>query len=67
MNYSLTQAGNIAALVGFAMLVIQWFKLDVPEVEIKTVIEAVVVLAGIIASWIGRFRKGDLNIFGFRK
>lgn len=47
-------------IIGLLMIVVSQF---VPIEEVEVVMEAV----GIILSWYGRIRLGDLNIFGLRK
>ena len=65
--YSTTQAGNIAAFIGVAVILLRHFNVDITEEELQTLAGAVLSFVGIITSWIGRYRKGDLSLSGFRK
>lgn len=67
MNYSLTQTGNLTAFIGVLYIILQKIGIDVGQSELEQVAGAVVVIVGIITSWVGRYRKGDLTISGFRK
>lgn len=62
-NFSLTQAGNAVALAGLISTVLEFFGFKLAPKELETVIIAV----GILISWFGRWRKGDLTVAGFRK
>lgn len=66
-NYSLTQTGNIAALAGLVTLIANHFGWRIVSAEVESLIGAAIVLVGIITSWIGRTRVGDLTAGGFRK
>ena len=65
--YSLTQGSNLTTLVGFAVLVLNHFGVKIVAEEITSLVGAVVVVVGIIGSWYGRYRVGDLKISGARK
>lgn len=67
MNYSLTQGGNLASIIGLIMLVLNLFKINIAQDEVEKVISAVIILVGVITSWIGRYRHGDLKLSGFKK
>ena len=67
-KYSLTQGGNLAVIAGFIVLVLRHYRIEfISESEIIAVLGGLVVVGGVIASWYGRFRRGDLTIGGFRK
>jgi len=66
-NYSLTQTGNVAALAGLVTLIANHFGWRIASAEVESLIGAAIVLVGIVASWIGRYRVGDLTIGGSRK
>ena len=66
-NFSLTQSGNLVAFAGLIVIVLKLFGIDIAEEEIQSFIGAFVVIIGIIVSWIGRYRVGDLKINGVRK
>jgi len=65
-KFSLTQSGNLTALVGLIVMLLKLFNVNIAETEIQSFIGAFVVIVGIIISWIGRYRKGDLKLSGFR-
>lgn len=67
MNYSLTQSGNLSALIGVIVLLLKIFQINIAEEEIQVLIGGILAIAGVITSWIGRARKGDLTKLGFRK
>ena len=60
--YSLTQSGILVAVVG--TLLVNFGFSEVCSNEIITI--APTLVGGVIA-WIGRWRKGDITIAGFRK
>lgn len=61
-NYSLTQAGILVAVVG--TLLVHFGFSEACSNEIITITPTIV---GGITAWIGRARKGDLTLGGFRK
>ena len=66
--YSLTQAGNLTAFAGLVVfLVRQFLGFEIVQEDVQKGIEAVVLLVGIVTSWIGRYRKGDLTLGGFKR
>lgn len=65
--YSLTQAGNITALAGVIGLIFNLFKIDIDQSELVEVLSAIVSVAGIVISWVGRYRQGDVTLGGFKK
>ena len=65
--YSLTQSGNLAAIIGVIVLLLKIFKVNIAEEELQTLAGGILAAAGIVISWIGRYRKGDLKLSGFRK
>ena len=64
MNFSLTQGGNYVVLLGF---ILQLLKVNIATEELTQFVNAALILGGLIVSWIGRYRKGDLTILGTRK
>lgn len=66
-TFSLTQAGNLTALVGLISLIVSLMGLEITNEEIQIIISSIINLVGIGMSFYGRYRKGDLTIEGFRK
>lgn len=64
--YSLTQAGNLTALAGAIVVILQMFDITVPAESVMTVLSAIAIVAGPIISWYGRQRIGDLTPLGAR-
>lgn len=58
-GFSLTQTGNYVALVATI--------LGVTTDELNGFVTVSALVLGIIVSFIGRLRKGDINLLGFRK
>jgi hypothetical protein len=68
MNYSLTQSGNLTVLVGVIVWASKTFlNFELSSDEVTNVVSAVLMVSGVVASWYGRFRHGDVTISGFRK
>lgn len=62
MKYSLTSGGILVAVVG--TLLTQW---GFSEQCGNELIQNTPLLIGSIIAWIGRIRRGDINIAGFKK
>lgn len=67
MEYSTTQATNIASLAGTIVLLLSLFKVNVGAGEVQAVLGAALTLYGIGANWYHRYKKGDVTLGGFRK
>jgi hypothetical protein len=66
MNYSITVAGAIAMLLSF--LADQFnVKLPYTNEEVKNAIITIIGVGGFLVTLYGRYRHGDINIFGFKK
>jgi len=65
-NYSTIQAANLSAIVGVIMLLLNIFKIQITQEEVQTLIGGLLAVAGIIISFISRYRKGDLKLSGVR-
>lgn len=63
-GFSMTQSGNVVAAI---MLFAELFKVNITGSEVETVVKAVIGIVGVLISWYGRYRKGDLRLSGFRK
>jgi uncharacterized membrane protein len=66
-KYSLTFAGVIGVLIGY---ILRYFGITASDEEVSTVVEAISALAttaGIILTWYGRYRQGDVNLLGVKK
>lgn len=66
-TYSLTQGGNIAAFVGVLMLVLKHYNVTIDESTVFTIIAGLVALGGVMTSWLGRYRQGDVTVGGWKK
>ena len=66
-KYSLTQGGNLTAIVGFIVLVLRHYQIGITDTEVAALLGGAITAIGIIISWIGRYKKGDLFLSGFRK
>ncbi len=67
MDYSQTQASNIATIVGLLVFVLRYFKIEIASDEISALISALFIAGGIAWNWYHRYSKGDLTVGGFRK
>lgn len=65
-NYSLTQAGNYSALISVLVLIISKFNLGITNDELTQIILALFTLSGILISWYGRYRQGDVSVLGIK-
>ena len=63
-GYSTEQAANIAVVLG---LILSYFKINIGNEEITQIFTAILVVGGIVYSWIKRYKRGDLKLSGFRK
>lgn len=63
----MTQSGNIVVFVGIVGMILRHYRIVIPEDEITALIVGATALVGLVVSWIGRYRKGDLTLGGFRK
>ena len=66
-KFSLTQGGNLLALAGFIVMIARHYRFEIAESEVVAVLGGIVAVAGVLTSWYGRFRRGDLTVGGFRK
>ena len=62
-NYSLTYAGVIIVVVA---KLAEWMGLQIGSAEITTTVMTLVQLGGALVALYGRFRKGDINIWGLK-
>jgi hypothetical protein len=67
VNYSVTQAGNITALIGVLSLLANAFNVNVAREEIELAVGAIASIVGLAISWYGRYRQGDLRVSGARR
>jgi len=67
MNYSTTQATNIASIVGVIMLVLNHYNINITGEELTAIIGGILSVGGVLMNWYNRFQKGDLTPLGFRK
>ena len=57
---SLTQSGNYVAML---MFLVELFNLNILQSEVTAIVGAI----GVVISFIGRYRHGDLTLGGFKK
>lgn len=69
MSYSLTQAGNLGQILSFILVMTGMSKEEADGGVAAVLITVGIVghLVSFVAGWIGRFRKGDVTLTGFRK
>lgn len=66
MKYSLTQGGILVAV--FGTIAVQYLGAQgISEVCSNELVSLIPLVIGGIAAWAGRVRKGDVNIFGFKR
>lgn len=65
-EFSLTQRGNYKVIAGFLVILAQSLGVDIPEGEVVQLLSGITVAIGVIQSWYGRYRIGDINILGQR-
>lgn len=72
--YSMTQAGQLAQIAAFIVLIAKLLNSTADEEQIKQAvftigngIAAAVWLVGACVSWYGRYRHGDLTLAGIKK
>lgn len=66
-KYSLTQGGNLVVIAGFIVMVARHYRLEIAEQEVVAVLGGIATAVGILMSWYGRFRQGDITIGGWKK
>lgn len=67
MNRSFTIRGLVITFIGF---IFQQFEIEVGEEDLEiflNVFFAFLQLGGLLLAWYGRWRKGDITLFGKRK
>lgn len=67
MEYSTTQATNIASLAGVIVMILSFFHVKIGTEELTAFLGAAMTLYGIAANWYHRYKKGDITLGGFRK
>ena len=67
--FSLTQGGNVGQFIGMVLMLTGMGKeeAEAGAITLMGAFGILVYVGGFIASWIGRFRKGDITLAGFRK
>lgn len=66
-NYSVTQASNITAIAGVAVLILNQFHVNISNDEVSLLLGSVMTLGALVTSFVNRYKKGDLTVGGFRK
>lgn len=67
MKYSITQGGNIGQAISMILVLIGYSSPEEAEAASMSVLTTIGIFTYVISlatSWYGRFRKGDINIFG---
>ena len=67
MEYSVTQATNIASIAGVITLILAHFKVNIGTEELSTVIGGGLAIYGVVSNWYHRYKKGDITLGGFKK
>lgn len=65
--YSTTQANNIAMFCGIASLILAKMGVSIGSEELQMTIGMGIALVANIMQYIHRFKKGDVNVAGFKK
>ena len=66
MNYSATQAGNLAAVAGLIVSVAAYFGYSfLQPADVSAVLGAIVTIVGIGISWYDQVAKGNSTVTGF--
>lgn len=61
---SVTITGLIVTIL--SAIVVQ-SNIDIPQENLNSFVETFGILIGIVIAWYGRFRQGDISIFGTRR
>lgn len=67
MEYSTTQANNIAIFAGLLALILPKFGVNIGSEELSSWLGLGVAFIGTLLQWIHRQKKGDLTLGGFKK
>lgn len=67
--FSLTQGGNVGQFIGMVLVLTGMSQEEAVAgaVTLQAGFGILVYVGSFIAAWIGRFRKGDITLAGFRK
>jgi len=63
---SMTQAGNMITIVAFLGLILSHYGINISQADLTTIVTGVVVLVGVVTSYIGRYRHGDVTLMGIK-
>ncbi len=67
MDYSTTQAGNIAAIAGLLVMIASHFGYTfITTAEVASIIGALLTVGGIVVSWIDQVKSGHTTVAGFK-
>ena len=66
-KFSTIQASNLTAMIGVVMILLNYFKIQITQEEIQTLIGGGLAVAGILLSWWRRYAEGGISLGGFRK
>ena len=63
MNYSVTYGGALVTLIGF---ILDKFGVPFATGELEQVVSAALVIGGVLVTFYGRWRHGDVGLLGFK-
>jgi hypothetical protein len=67
MNYSTSAAGSIATVAGFIALLANHYGLSfVTTADLTAVLGSLLVIGGIVTSWVGQVKNGSQTVSGFK-
>ena len=61
----MTPSKELVALLGFVVLVLHYFKINIVESEIQQLFAAGFIAYGILKGWYDRWQKGEIKLSGF--
>ncbi len=67
--YSLTQGGNVGQMISFILVLIGMGneEAEAGASALITSVGVIIYIASFVTAWIGRWRKGDITLAGFKK
>lgn len=65
-NFSTTQASNYASTIGFVVLILNHFHVNIASGEVTLLVGGIMAAGGVLVNWYHRYSQGDLTKLGFR-